>query len=407
MSRTALIERLQRTLGLDPQSIGETTLLHAIDEACVVLQARDASELLARVSRSAAAWQSFVDCMVVPETWLFRVPEQFDDLLRYARALPAGRRPLRVLSLPCASGEEAWSIAATLLQGGFAACEFEVIGVDVSARAIAQARQARYRRSALRGRPANLDWFHWEDEWLCPAPMLRRSVRFRCGNVLAPDVFAAGEQFDAIFCRNLLIYLDEGARRQALARLLEVLAPDGMLVAGQAEVLSAIDPRLAPLAGFGPLSFGRARGVRDPAPAANRAAPAPRPAAVAPAAHPVRAQRAPAPRAPARENPTNSLERAQQAADAGALDEARRLCRALLAQDAESAPGWFLLGTIDMASGDLDAAEHAFARASYLDRGHQDALLHRAALAERRGRAAEAAQLRLRLQRVRSPGAAP
>lgn len=402
MSRAALIERLKRTLGLDPQSIGAVALNHAIDEACAELQARDAGELLARVERDPGEWQRFVDCMVVPETWLFRVPEQFDDLLRHARALPAERRPLRLLSLPCASGEEPWSIAATMLRGGFAASEFEVTGVDVSARAIAQARQAQYRRSALRGRPADLEWFHWEDELLSPAPLLRRSVRFRCGNLLAPDVFAAGERFDVIFCRNLLIYLDEDARRRALDQLLGVLADDGLLIAGQAEVLSAIDRRLAPLAGYGPLSFGRVRTAREPArhpPPAAAAAPK-RAAQVSP-----RAQRPQ--RQPPVEPAADLLLRAQQAADAGALAPARALCQALLTQEPESAAGWFLLGTIDMADGQLDAAEQAFARASYLDRGHQDALLHRAALAERRGQAAEAAQLRSRLQRVRTPGAAP
>lgn len=401
MSRAALIERLQRTLGLDPQSIGAVTLNHAIDEACADLKARDAAELLARVERDPGEWQRFVDCMVVPETWLFRVPEQFDDLLQHIRALPADRRPLRLLSLPCASGEEAWSIAATMLRGGFAGSEFEVTGVDVSARAIAQARQAQYRRTALRGRPADLEWFHWEDELLSPAPMLRRSVRFRCANVLAPDVFAPGERFDVIFCRNLLIYLDETARRQALGQLLGVLAEDGLLIAGQAEVLSAIDRRLAPLAGYGPLSFGRVREVREPA----RRPPV---AAATPSRALPSMPRGPRPsRQPPVEPATDLLLRAQQAADAGALAPARALCQALLTEQPESAAGWFLLGMVDMADGQLDAAEQAFARASYLDRGHQDALLHRAALAERRGQAAEAAQLRSRLQRVRAPGAAP
>lgn len=399
MSRAALVDKLQRTLGLDPGSIGDAALYHAIDEACVELQAADASELWARVNRSAADWQRFVDSMVVPETWLFRVPEQFEDLLRHARALPPERRPLRLLSLPCASGEEVWSIAASMLGGGFASSDFEVLGVDVSARAIAQARRAQYRKSALRGRAADLDWFRWDDELLSPAPVLRRSVSFRCANVLAPDAFAAGERFDIIFCRNLLIYLDEASRRRLLDQLLDVLADDGILIAGQAEVLSAIDRRLAPLPGFGPLTFGRPRSPREAPQIAAASPPAAPRASVASAAP----RRRPQPAART-ESTAELLQRAQQAADAGALAQARALCQTLLAQDAESAPGWFLLGMVDMASGDLDAADQAFARASYLDRTHQEALMHRAALAERRGHAAEAAQLRSRLERTRAAG---
>lgn len=401
MSRMALIDKLQRTLGLDPQSIGEITLHHAIDEACAEMQARDAGDLYARVCHSPADWQRFVDCMVVPETWLFRVPEQFDDLLRHARALPADRRPLRLLSLPCASGEEAWSIAASMVNGGFAVSEFDVTGIDVSARAVAQARRAQYRDTALRGRAieAGLEWL---DGYLCPVSMLRRSVRFRCGNILAADLFAPGEQFDVVFCRNLLIYLDADARQKALDRLLGVLAEDGLLIAGQAELLSAMDPRLVPAPGLGPLSFVRAQGKRDaartpsvlPAPT-RRQAPSPAP------------PRSPPVPQPAGESAGHLLQRAQQAADTGALGEARALCQSLLSKDAELAPAWFLLGMIEAAGGAFDAADQAFARASYLDRGHEDALLHRAALAERRGRMAEAAQLRSRLQRVRSAGGAP
>ena len=117
MSHGALIYRLQRRLGLDPESIGVTTLQYGIDEACASLGVADASALLTMVDRSERDWQRLVDLMVVPETWFFRVSEQFDDLLRHVRGELSGRRPLRILSLPCATGEEVYSIAATLALG--------------------------------------------------------------------------------------------------------------------------------------------------------------------------------------------------------------------------------------------------------------------------------------------------
>lgn len=407
MSRRALIERLQRRLGLDPDSMGEATLHHGLDEACAELGARDSAELLARVERSEADWQRFVDCMVVPETWLFRVPEQFSDLLRHVRELPAARRPLRILSLPCASGEEVWSIVATLVGGGFAPGSFEVLGIDVSARAVEAARQARYRRNALRGRPADPDWFEWDGECLSPLPALRRCASFRLGNVLQPGLFAPGERFDVVFCRNLFIYLDEAARHQALNQLLQVLEPDGMLLAGQAEVLSAIDRRLQPMPERGPLSFGWA-----PPQAARSAAPAPAAATARPPAQRAASPRPQAPRAPAtheREPATSAdpLAPARAAADAGRLDEARTLCQAQLDAHPESVASWFLLGVVEMAGGALDVADAAFARASYLDREHAEALLHRAALAERRGQAQLATQLRARLERLHAAGTSP
>ena len=398
MSHRALIDRLQRRLGLDPESIGTTALQHGIDEACVQLGARDVSDLLALVERSESEWQRFVDCMVVPETWFFRVPEQFADLLRFARATQ--RRPIRILSLPCASGEEAYSIAATLIDGGFSSQSFEVLGIDVSERVVGLAREACYRSNALRGRSLDPNWFDTRNGVTSPTSAIRRSVRFRVGNVLNANVFAAGERFDIIFCRNLLIYLDQNARRLAVEQLLSVLENDGLILAGQAEVLSSMDNRLQPLEGYGPLSFVRTRAPKSvPIKPAVKLVEAPLRRAAPPVAPQLKADKPiSAPTA------ADLLALARKDADGGRLPSARSSCEAVLQTDPESAAAWFLLGEIEMASDDLEAADRAFVRASFLDREHFDALQHRASLAERLGRPDEAAQLRSRLQRLRKAG---
>jgi len=409
MSHRALIERLQHRLGLDPESIGRTALHHAIDEAGLRLGARDANALLAQVERSDQDWQRFIDCMVVPETWFFRVPEQFADLLRFARTELAQRRPLRILSLPCASGEEAYSIAVTLLDAGFSSQSFEVLGIDVSERVVAQARAAHYRSNALRGQSLDPSWFDMHDGVTTPTSAVRRPVSFRVGNVLQAGVFAPGERFDIIFCRNLLIYLDADARRLALEQLLAVLENDGLILAGQAEVLSSMDRRLQPLDGYGPLSFVRAR--PPPAAALNLTVPKQVVAASNPPRRVVSA-------APPRIRPTidqpnaasgsaEILTLARKDADGGRLDSARAQCAAALQGDPENAALWLLLGEIEMANGDLEAADRALVRASYLERDHLEALQHRVALAERLGRPHEAAQLRSRLLRSRRPSDAP
>ncbi len=404
MSRSAVIERLRRRLGLDPESIGEVTLGHAIDEACATLQCADTHALLARIDGDDRQWQRFVDCIVVPETWLYRSPEQFDDLVRFAREQLADRRPLRILSLPCATGEEAYSIAATLLAHGLGPGAFEVLGIDVSQRAISIARAARYRAASSRGRSLDPAWFDRDGEFWVPSPTVSRSVRFRSGNLLAPDCFAPGERFDVVFFRNLLIYLDSDARRLALDQILRVLDRPGLVLGGQAENLSAIDNRLHPLAGYGPLSFSQRLAVpaAGPAPATPPGrAPSPRAQLVSRPKPP----RPPADEATAAPAPADLLAQARHAADAGEFDRAQVLCLQALAKDPESAPGWLLRGLIAMAQHDLDEAEQALVRASYLDREDAEAMQYRIALAERRGRPGEAAQLRARLSRMNAAGA--
>lgn len=401
MSRHALIDRLHRRLGLDRESIGTTTLDHAIDEACASFGCPDATSLLHLVDRSDRDWQRFVDLMVIPETWLFRVPEQFEDMLRFMRAELGPRRPIRVLSLPCASGEEAYSIVASMLTAGYSLDSISVLGIDVSARLIDKARAGRYGRNAIRGREADPNWFHWTGDVLEVAPALRRAVRFRVGNALQPGLFEPDERFDVIFCRNLLIYLDVDSRRQVISQLLQVLDPPGLILAGQAEVLSAIDARLQPLAGHGPFTYSpqaRPARIEEGQPARVRA---PLPQSMVPTPKRPAAPK-PAPK-PAPETREEQLERTRRAADTGQLDAAAQLCKTLLERQPEWAEAWFLHGVIETAREDWDAAEAAFVRVSYLDRNHRDAIEHRAALAERRGRADEASQLRSRLKRLGSP----
>ncbi len=406
MSRSQVIERLRRRLGLDPESIGEITLNHAIDEACATLQCADTDALLARIDRDERDWQRFVDCMVVPETWLFRSPEQFEDLIRFVRDELGDRRPLRILSLPCATGEEAYSIAASLLAHGLGPGAFEILGIDVSERAIASAVAARYRSSAARGRSIDTQWFERDGEFWVPAPAVRRSVRFRRGNLLHAECFEPGERFDVVFFRNLLIYLDADARQRALDRIVRVIDRPGLVLAGQAENLAAIDARLQPLAGYGPLSFGPARSASQPT-SAQPASPATVARTAATEAKPL-TQTQPA---AARTTPVTAvasaadlITEARQAADAGQFERARMLCLQLLDSQPESASAWLLRGLIAMAQGDLDEAEQALVRAGYLDRDDTEAVHYRIALAERRGHTDEAAKLRSRAARMSSAG---
>jgi chemotaxis protein methyltransferase WspC len=409
MSRSQVIERLRRRLGLDPQSIGEITLNHAIDEACTTLMCADVDTLLARIDRDERDWQRFVDCMVVPETWLFRSPEQFEDLTRFVREQLGDRRPLRILSLPCATGEEAYSIAASLLDHGLGPGAFEILGIDVSERAIASAVAARYRGSAARGRSIDTRWFECDGEFWVPTPAVRRSVRFRRGNLLQADCFQPGERFDVVFFRNLLIYLDSDARRRALDRIMRVLDQPGLVLAGQAENLAAIDARLQPIAGYGPLSFGHARHPSEPTIAQLATAVAVAPATATVPKPPIRTQPAAlhASAAAAIASTTDLITEARQAADAGQFERARVLCLQLLESQPESASAWLLRGLIAMAEGDLDEAEQALVRAGYLDRDDTEAVHYRIALAERRGLTAEAAKLRSRVARMSSAGTRP
>ena len=410
MSRAALIDLVRRELGLDPEVFGARVFDDACAEARRALGATDDAALQARMVADAGARAAALEHFVVGETWFFRAPEQFQDLLRFARGAGRGREPLRVLSLPCASGEEAYSIAMCLLDAGLSATQFEVCGVDVSAALIARARAGWYRRSALRGGAVPSHWISPEGEGFRVDALLRRCVQFRVGNALDALLFAPDERYDVVFCRNLLIYLHDGARRTLLDSLVRALRTPALVLAGQAEVLPSMAPGFSPCEGASPLSYlhGGERTPPIPAPAPPSAPVRRSEMLRAPllghAAGPVVTSVASEPTRPdsdAQLARMLALEEARRLADLGQLDAARERCAAQLGQQAQDVETWFLLGLIESARGDAAAADAAFARVLYLDGEHADALAHRLALARRLGDRQGEQHLGARAERLR------
>ena len=391
MSREALLRLLQHRIGLESDTLGERVLLDAFAESRAALGVTSDETLYGKALSHPGAFGEIVERFVVPESWFFRAGDQYVDLVRFAGE-QRNRRPLRILSLPCASGEEAYSAVIVLVEAGLRPEDVQVLGIDISRSAIERAQAGVYRPTALRGRAPVEPWMVPQAGGFSVAAGIRRCVRFRIGNALDPMLFDPSERFDVVFCRNLLIYLHPDARARVLRALLGVLEPRGLLFAGQAEVLNA-SSELRPYEGGCPLSYIRepAAGMADPAEAATH----PNPGKAAKAA------RAPVP--PAKpQKPAKIVEPTPQAlADAGRLDEARDACARRLELHPEEIDTLFLLGLVEAARNDLRAADAAFARVCFLDRDHVAAIDHRIALAERLDHPEQARDLRKRAQRLR------
>lgn len=399
MSRAALVELLRVRLGLDPTVLGERVLDDAFAEARRTLGVAGDAQLHARALADPSGFADVIEHFVVPETWFFRAPEQFADLVRFAREQSRNRARLRVLSLPCASGEEAYSAAIALLDAGFSTEQFEVLGIDVSRRAVELAQAGVYRRNAVRGEPIESPWLAAGAGGYAIDPLVKRCVRFRTGNALDAVLFDPGERFDAVFCRNLLIYLHEEARTRLLEQLCAALNPPALVLAGQAEVLPAMAGGFVPAPGAkSPLSY-LFRGVEAPREprmearvVALEAPPLPPPPRNEAPRKPAQLPE-PAPRAP--------LDEARRLADLGQNDAARAQCLVHLEKRPDDVEALYLLGLIESARGDAAAADAAFVRVLYLDGHHVEALEHRIALAERLGHGAEVGKLRARARRIR------
>lgn len=189
------------------------------------------------------ARESLISTFAIGETTFMRHPEQFQAVRALAPALCERRAgaPLRVFSAGCSSGEEAYSLAATLAQAGRPA--FELTAWDVNPDAVARALTGEYRPWSLRGVDADAT-----RGWLEPAPCgvrvaswLRGLVRFQVGNLHTDPL---PRDLDLIFCRNVLLYFRRDAAAQVLARMAQSLTPGGLLFLGH------YDPAPPPEAGL-------------------------------------------------------------------------------------------------------------------------------------------------------------
>jgi chemotaxis protein methyltransferase CheR len=195
--------------------------------------------------------QHFVNAFTVNETYFYREDYQLrcltKDLLRERLTVKTTLEPIRIWSMPCATGEEPYSIAIWLLENWpeVDAYDIEIVGSDIDTNVLASAREGVFgKRALMRLTPQLIDRYfvsRGEDAWQI-LDELRESVHFSAINIVNRNDTRTHGLFDVIFCRNLLIYFDDASRRVAAENLYESLAPGGFVCLGHSESMSRISP---------------------------------------------------------------------------------------------------------------------------------------------------------------------
>ena len=403
-------DRLRETLGLDTGSVGANLIRGAVRQRMRGLGLKRFEDYQKLLEHSRGEWHDLVDSVVVTETWFFRDPEAIAAWARLVREKwlpthPAAR--FRLLSVPCSSGEEPFSLVMALVGAGVPADRFQVEASDISLRALARARRGIYGKNSFRGKDLAFRdrYFRPSAEGFVLDRAVRNCVRFYPGNFLSAD-FPAGEaSYDFIFCRNLLIYLDPAMRRKALEKLQRLLTPAGVLFVGPAEKPLALDHGFVmadiplafafrkagcavhrqrldrPASGFRRALSFQPGGRRQPQLQTGGRPLSPPPSRAAPALG-------------------TDLETARELADAGYLEEAAGICEAHLRVSRTSAQAYYLLGLVRDARGEPEALD-CYRKALYLEPNHYERLLQTALLLQKKGEAGRARVFRDRAQRLR------
>ncbi|HFD79955.1 MAG TPA: protein-glutamate O-methyltransferase CheR [Gammaproteobacteria bacterium] len=209
------------------------------------------AELLSRLYRErqgSGLREQVIEAMTTNETFWFRDDHPFRILAR--QVLPEfaeQRRPLRIWSAACSTGQEPYSISITVEEyqaaNGGRPVDAQIVATDISPAVLEDAREGCYDAMALaRGLPRDIrqryfekDSRHWEDRWRVRTEV-RQRVRFSRLNLLSS--YSALGRFDVIFCRNVLIYFSAASKRDILGRMAQTLNPGGYLFLGASEAIS-------------------------------------------------------------------------------------------------------------------------------------------------------------------------
>ncbi len=397
---------LKDRIGLDVASVGEAIIERAVRQRSQAVQAQTVQDYWQHLQSSQDEQQALIEAVIVPETWFFRYPESFATLARLARERLAAikqMRALRILSLPCSTGEEPYSIAMALLDAGLAPHQFKVLGLDVSPLSVERAKRGVYGKNSFRGGDIEFRERHFSEQpdGYHIAEQVREQVRLQVGNLLDPALLANEPTYDFVFCRNLLIYFDQPTQKQVFDVLKSLTHEDGVLFIGPAEgsLLGRHGMRSIGV----PQSFAFSRHTEPvkpepvfvPLPIPQRSAapiPAkPRPFSTASAqVVPIKAPHSDA---------GDLLSRIATLANEGKSAEARAACEQYLSNHPPAAQVFYWLGLLSDVAGSALEAQGYYRKALYLEPQHPQALMHLAALLESQGDSAGARRLQARAAR--------
>jgi len=402
---------LRKEIGLDAASIGSSLIERTIRLRMKHRGLKHIQTYRDLLASSPEELRELIEAVVVTETWFFRDREPFNAfvqivLTEWLPRNPAG--PLRTLSVPCSSGEEPYSLAMALLDAGVPDTRFALDAVDISANALARAAKAVYGKNSFRGRDLAFRDRHFREtkDGLALNPSVRATVKFHRDNILDDGFLAGSAPYDFIFCRNLLIYFDRSTQVLVLEKLHRLLAKDGVLFVGPAEMPLATEGGF--LSANLPLAFACRKFTEErvptpkPRPRKPDATRSPSGKTASAKSKPVQfidtLQRLPAPAHLIDHVPTD-LEVARQLADSGRIEEAAAICEAHLAKHGASAEAYYLLGLMKDASDDPEAITF-YRKALYLEPHHYEALVHVALWLEKVGDVIGARPFKRRAERA-------
>jgi chemotaxis protein methyltransferase WspC len=405
---------LHDKLGLEISSVGKATLKRAVDKRMRTLKIEILDIYINELHASGKELNELVEEVVVPETWFFRDTQPFIVMTSFiAKKLLANKDAyLRILSSPCSTGEEAYSMVIALYEANISPDRFSVHAIDISTRSLERAQEAIYRQNSFREKDLHIryKYFKQQENLFILQNKIKEKVRFLHGNILDRDFMKSLGRFDVLFCRNVLIYLDSQSRDQAFDNINTLLAEDGILFVGHAE--SGLLNRSKYVSAPYPKAFAFYKNhlekkIATDAPVSKENKNRYHQAVLArtyrysnTSASTEKTKNT----TPLQITPQDigELESSKELIESGKYEEAVGVLKSYLNNHGTSAEAYYLLGMVQIELGATDMANKLLKKVVYLEPDHQDALVLLAMLADRAGDLNRARLFEERVERLKA-----
>jgi chemotaxis protein methyltransferase CheR len=193
-------------------------------------------------------FQALMNAITVNETYFFREHEQFEVLVSHIlpelHAQRSKEFPIRILSSPCSTGEEPYSMVLHLLEEAklIEERDIEIVAIDIDSTVIEKGKKGKYSERSIHAIPPRIikRWFRKVGSSYELVEDIIGTVNFQKVNVFDYLQMRKLGKFDVIFSRNMLIYFDDASRKKVAMTFYDMLNPGGYICLGHAEYMSRI-----------------------------------------------------------------------------------------------------------------------------------------------------------------------
>ncbi|MBX3043310.1 MAG: hypothetical protein KIT33_13720 [Candidatus Kapabacteria bacterium] len=237
----SILEFLSAEIGLNTDSIGLLSIARGISNSMQAASIESTHEFSEKIKSDKLLFQTLIEEIKVPETWFFRDVECFNYIKNHLENFKdnySSFNPLRILSVPCSTGEEPFSAAMLLMDCGLDKNSVSITACDISINSIKHAKTGYFRNSSFRNEYSGFKekYFTNDNYGYKLSDEILSIPEFIEDNLVKENFLINQIQYDFIFCKNLLIYLDEEARSKVLANINRLLKDDGALLVGLSEI---------------------------------------------------------------------------------------------------------------------------------------------------------------------------